>query len=310
LVFDVNSDYFERKKGYEFAKDFYAEAYKLAVKEIGSEDYILSAVLHADERNTALSAKLKKDVFHNHLHVVYVPVVEKKILWSKRCKDKTLVGTVKEIIPQISHSKKWPRIKAKNEEGKISYVNSYSLLQDRYYEHMKAAGFDGFSRGVRGSTAEHLEVLEYKTQQEEKRLKEVEKKLDEKREIHTNARAKIKEIDSIGKQSLLGGYSLTTDEFKRLVELAKKSVDFDKMSDRYKRKLAAKEKQIKYLCDRIDDLQRGTGIVPSQNEVYRRNYDELYAEVKPFLEAIHNYPDMLLEVIQNRQKSKTREGER
>jgi hypothetical protein len=162
LVFDVNSDYFEKCDGYEsayeFAKKFYAEAYKLAVKEIGSEDYILSAVLHADERNTEASARLKKEVFHYHLHVVYVPVVEKKILWSKRCKDKSLIGTVKEVIPQISHSKKWPRIKAKNEDGKISYVNSYSLLQDRYYEHMKAAGFDGFSRGVRGSTAEHLET--------------------------------------------------------------------------------------------------------------------------------------------------------
>jgi flagellar biosynthesis chaperone FliJ len=314
LVFDVNSDYFEKCEGYEsayeFAKKFYAEAYKLAVKEIGSEDYILSAVLHADERNTEASARLKKDVFHYHLHVVYVPVVEKKILWSKRCKDKSLIGTVKEIIPQISHSKKWPRIKAKNEEGKISYVNSYSLLQDRYYEYMKAAGFDGFSRGVRGSTAEHLEVLEYKTKQEEKRLKEVEKKLDEKREIHTNARATIKEIEGIGRQSLLGGYSLTTDEFKRLVELAKKSVDYDKMSDKYKRKLAAKEKQIKYLCGRIDDLQRGSGIIPNKNEVYRRNYDELYAEVKPFLEAIHNYPELLLEVIQNRQKNKTKESER
>jgi hypothetical protein len=112
------------------------------------------------ERNTEASARLKKDVFHYHLYVVYVPVVEKKILWSKRCKDKSLIGTVKEVIPQISHSKKWPRIKAKNEEGKISYVNSYSLLQDRYYEHMKAAGFDGFFRGKKGSTREHLEVLE------------------------------------------------------------------------------------------------------------------------------------------------------
>jgi integrase len=175
---------------------------------------------------------------------------------------------------------------------------------------MKAAGFDGFSRGVRGSTKEHLEVLEYKTQQEETRLKEVEKKLDEKREIYANSRATIKEIDSIGRQSLLGGYSLTTDEFKRLVELAKKSVDFDKMSDRYKRKLADKEKHIKYLCGRIDDLQRSKETIPNRKEVYRRNYDELYAEVKPFLEAIHNYPDLLLEVMQNRQKSKTREGER
>ncbi len=37
-----------------------------------------------------------RDVYHYHLHVVYIPVVEKQILWSKRCKDKALRGTVKE----------------------------------------------------------------------------------------------------------------------------------------------------------------------------------------------------------------------
>jgi hypothetical protein len=83
LVFDVNSDYFEQNGGYDFAVRFFEEAYRLAVKEVGSEDYILSAVLHADERNSALSEKLGYDVYHYHLHVVYVPVVEKEVLWSR-----------------------------------------------------------------------------------------------------------------------------------------------------------------------------------------------------------------------------------
>ena len=61
--------------------------------------------MHADERNRAMSDALGKDVYHYHLHVVYIPVVEKKILWSKRCKDKSLVGTVKETIQQVSMSK-------------------------------------------------------------------------------------------------------------------------------------------------------------------------------------------------------------
>jgi len=46
--------------------------------------------------------------------------------------------------------------------GKTITVNSYSLLQDRYYEHMRAAGFEGFERGERDSTTEHFEVLDYK----------------------------------------------------------------------------------------------------------------------------------------------------
>lgn len=107
LIFDVNSAYFFNHGGYEFAKQFYEDAYKAAVQIIGGEQYILSAVMHADERNRAMSEALGRDVFHYHLHVVYVPVVEKQILWTKRCKDPALVGTVKETIMQVSSSKKW-----------------------------------------------------------------------------------------------------------------------------------------------------------------------------------------------------------
>ena len=59
---------------------------------MGGEQYILSAVMHADERNRAMSDALGQDVYHYHLHVIYIPVVEKQILWSRRCKDKSLVG--------------------------------------------------------------------------------------------------------------------------------------------------------------------------------------------------------------------------
>ena len=45
--------------------------------------------MHADERNRAMSEALGEDVYHYHLHVVYIPVVEKQILWSKRCKDES-----------------------------------------------------------------------------------------------------------------------------------------------------------------------------------------------------------------------------
>ena len=81
LVFDVNSAYFHNHGGYEFAQAFYAEAYRAAVDIVGGEQYILSAVMHADERNQGMSKALGYDVWHYHLHVVYVPVVEKQILW-------------------------------------------------------------------------------------------------------------------------------------------------------------------------------------------------------------------------------------
>ena len=58
LIFDVNSAYFFNHGGYEFAKKFYADAYKAAIEIIGGEEYIISAVMHADERNKAMSEAL------------------------------------------------------------------------------------------------------------------------------------------------------------------------------------------------------------------------------------------------------------
>ena len=118
LVFDVNSAYFYNHGGYEFAKQFYADAYKAAVEIVGGEQFILSAVMHADERNRAMSEALGEDVYHYHLHVVYIPIVEKQVLWSKRCKDKSLVGTVKETLMQVSRSKKWASKPALDADGK------------------------------------------------------------------------------------------------------------------------------------------------------------------------------------------------
>lgn len=58
LIFDVNSAYFHNHGGYEFARQFYADAYKAAVEIVGGEQYILSAVMHADEINRAMSEAL------------------------------------------------------------------------------------------------------------------------------------------------------------------------------------------------------------------------------------------------------------
>ena len=181
MVLDVNSAYFFNHGGYEFAKQFYADAYKAATEIIGGEQYILSAVMHADERNRAMSDALGQDVYHYHMHIVYVPVVEKQILWSKRCKDPALRGTVKETIMQVSRSKKWasqPSLDANGQpllskNGKPILRPSYSVLQDQFYDHMRAAGYDDIERGQRGSTEEHLTVTQFKVQQEQQRLAEI-----------------------------------------------------------------------------------------------------------------------------------------
>ena len=76
FILDVNSEYFEKYGAdypggsYEFAKKFYEEAYRYTIKEAGAEDYIVSAILHADERHKELSERYGYDVYHYHLHVV------------------------------------------------------------------------------------------------------------------------------------------------------------------------------------------------------------------------------------------------
>ena len=169
MIFDVNTAYFEQYGGYEYARHFYEEAFHFAEKEYGAEN-IISAVMHADELNTALTDQLGHPVYHYHMHVVALPVVEKEVRWSKRCKDSALVGTVKEVVHQISHSKKWASQKVTDENGHTRIIKSYSLLQDRFFEHMRDAGFEDFERGERGSTTEHLSVIEYKTKKESERL--------------------------------------------------------------------------------------------------------------------------------------------
>ena len=172
MIFDVNSAYFEEHGGYDYACRFYEEVFRFAQKEYGPEN-ILSAVMHADELNSALTEKLGYPVYHYHLHVVALPVVEKEVRYSKRCKDPELVGKVKEVIHQISHSKKWASQKVTDEDGKSHIIKSYSLLQDRFFEHMRDAGFEDFERGERGSTAQHLSVTEFKVKQEQQRLADI-----------------------------------------------------------------------------------------------------------------------------------------
>jgi len=188
MIFDVNTSYFEENGGYEFAKKFFEEAYNLAVSVVGDERYILSAVMHADERNVAVSEELGRDVYHYHLHVVYVPVVEKEVYYKKNNKNPELAGKLKEIINQVSHSKKWPCLTQtdengeilRNKKGKAVLVNSYSLLQDRFFEHMKDAGFQDFERGKYKSTSKHLSDIEFKLQQDKKRAAKLDKEIESK----------------------------------------------------------------------------------------------------------------------------------
>jgi hypothetical protein len=313
LVFDVNTDYFERNGGYDFAVKFYEEAYRVAVKEIGGEQYILSAVMHADERNSALSKEAGTDQFHYHLHVVYVPVVQKEVLWSKRTKDKSLVGKVKEVIPQVSHSKKWPIRVQVERSGKMVTLNSYSLLKDRYFEHMKAAGFEGFERGERGSTKEHLEVLDYKIQQDEKRLEALEveihqketavavldrqaenkekqiEKFDAKLEVKQTKAATVDEINAMGHSlPLVPGIHFSDDEAARLKKLARQSVKLQEQIKSNNAKMKKMETELNEVKAELDSRKKKEPTLMEQLNWWQK-----------FIQAMRRAPKRLKDVVED-----------
>lgn len=286
LIFDINSEYFEEHGGYEFAKAFYEEAYYFAEKLYG-KDNILSAVMHADEINLSLSDKYGYPVYHYHMHVMALPVVEKKVLWSKRCKDKSLIGTVKEIINQISHSKKWKSPQKLNEHGEPEFnekgkpvlVPSYSILQDQFYEHMQEAGFRDFERGVRGSTAQNKSNARFQAEQDKKRLAAIQEKIEQANEELSTilpVKASAELIDNMGKKTLTGKIQISGEDYTYLTNLAKECLV-------NRRDIYFLESSLRGYKNRVAEL--------------KAELSELKEKCRPFLEALAIAPKKVMEFI-------------
>jgi chromosome segregation ATPase len=232
----------------------------------------------------------------------------------------------------VSHSKKWPKLKqyhengevVRNEKGKAELVNSYSLLQDSFYNHMREAGFLGFERGERGSTAEHLSDVEYKTQQEKKRAaeytaiaeekqeviaaydadisekskqsanldKSVEKKQEKFNELTAKTAvaekevAEYEEIEKLGhKRGLLGGVTVSADWWTRILNLVKEAIS----SRSTIKKLRAENKELKA------DVKSASTALEQQKAAYLRLVDR----VQPYLDAVKLFPQQVKETLAN-----------
>ena len=293
MIMDVNTDYFVQNGGYEYACRFYEEAFHFAEKLYG-KDNIVSAVMHADELNTAMTEKYGRPIYHYHLHIMALPVVDKEVRWTKRCKDPELVGKVKEVIHQVSHSKKWKSEKALDEngnpilnsKGKQVYHASYSILQDKFYEHMQEAGFNGFSRGERGSTAENLASLEFKIKKDKEKLSNLQEKIAaETVRYNDNHQAfmTFNEIDNSGKKSFTGKYTVSADDYEKLTILAKQS--YSAVSEAKKL-----QEENRYLTRRIWSLQ-------SEVSRLKTALSELTEKCRPYLEALKAAPRAVKEFI-------------
>ena len=280
LIFDINSDYFEKHGGYEFAKEFYERAFHFAEEEMGT-DNIISAVMHADELNTALTEEYGKPIYHYHLHVVALPVVRKEVKWTKKCKDKSLVGTTKEVINQVSHSNKWKSDKATdsqgnplyNKKGKAVLTKSYSLLQDRFFKYMSDSGYKDFIRGVKGSNREHLDDLQFKIKKDTEKLANITNKVEAKENSYNEYmkyNKQIEDISSLGKQK----------RFSKKIELEQE--DYESLTQYAKKGIVA-DKEIYELNSRIDNLRNAV-------DKWKSLYDDIVEKTKDYFHAIKLAP--------------------
>lgn len=290
LVIDVNTRYFEHRGGYEYAKQFYKEAYRFAC-EIYGENNIVSAVMHADELNKAVSEELGKPVYHYHLHIVAIPTVRKEILWSKRCKDEALRGTVKEVINQVSHSKKWKNTvplldengqRVTDKYGKPVFRKSYSVLQDKLFEHMTNAGFNGFERGEIGSTAENLSSLDYQIKKDKERLANIQGRIEAEQKRYEPAHEVHKtmaEIESMGQKTITGKIAIPKDDYQKLTALAKEGI--------------TSRKEIDDLRSRVSYYQEKYFSAAAAAERLQEKYDRLKEMCRPFLQATEHFPELV-----------------
>ncbi|MCD8148781.1 MAG: plasmid recombination protein [Clostridiales bacterium] len=320
LVFDVNSSYFFNHGGYEYAKQFYSDAYQAAIEIVGGEQYILSAVMHADERNRAMSEALGQDIFHYHLHVVYIPVVEKQILWSKRCKDKSLVGTVKETIMQVSSSKKWLSKPALDEsgapilrvDGKPVLKKSYSVLQDDFFNYMKAAGYADVERGERGSSEEHLTVTQFKVMKETERLEDLEEQIEESgvtlAQIHDQIESGNETLRQV-EHDTRKAEDAADAAGKKLADMEKKAGAqarlFREVDGMGKKNLAgnimftpAEAGELKSMAKkgiaagrRISELEERAARAEKDARIWKRRYEKLLGQVQDYLAAVKKAPE-------------------
>ena len=302
LVIDVNTMYFERNGGYEYAKQFYEDAYHFLEKRFGT-DYIVSAVMHADELNIAATDDLGKDTYHYHMHAVVIPVVDKEIRWSKRCKDTELRGTVKEVIHQVSHSKKWASTELARDEygnilersnGKPKFIPSYSVLQDEFVDHMRSCGYSDFERGERGSTTENLTSLQYQIKKDTERLASIVEKsaamknqvdalqeaIDSKTLEYRQADADYVDHYEVNRIQPVGygaeTVSIYTEDFEFMRDLANEGVTSRRKIQQYERKIPELEEKYNKLADR---------------------FNALVDKCKPYLIAIQRVPDLVKELI-------------
>lgn len=167
-------------------------------------------------------------------------------------------------------------------KGKPILRKSYSILQDDFFNAMRAAGYTDVERGERGSTEEHLTVTQFKVAQEVARLGHLEEKVESKEAMLHHLEEKTKaqkavlkshaEIDQLGRRTLTGKVELTQQEATQLKQLAKNGV--------------TARAEISGLKQRLSDAKKDA-------RIWKQRYEELLEKTRDFLAALTKAPELV-----------------
>ena len=170
----------------------------------------------------------------------------------------------------------------------------HSVLQDDFFQHMRAAGYTDVERGERDSTEEHLTVTQFKVAKEKQRLEAVtaelnqkeaqlddttqaaEKKKQELKSLQAQTKAAtgiavtVQELESMGKKSFTGNIVLTPDECRTLKNYAVSS-------------FAEKAEKLKYQ-QKYETAKKDAG-------VWKKRYEKLLEQAQPYLDAVKLAPE-------------------
>ena len=225
FVITSDKEFFERL-GTERTRRFFEDAYNFVTAKVG-EDFVVSAVVHLDEATP-------------HMHVTYIPVINGKDRKGDPCK-------------RINCSEFW--------KGR----DSYSRLQDEYYDFITARGYD-LERGVKGSTAEHLSVAEFKLKKTGEQLADIEKQISE-----------VERIDDIKSANLpLNKVAVNKTDFENLVSTAKHYVSARKAEEEI---LLLKAENLS-LKNKNEELRKENGRISDQLNTLEYKFDEFYSSVE------------------------------
>ncbi|MDR2932090.1 MAG: plasmid recombination protein, partial [Oscillospiraceae bacterium] len=138
-------------------RQFFNDCYDYVKQKCG-EPYVMSAVVHMDEKTP-------------HMHVAYIPVVDGVDRKKNPCK-------------RVNCSEFWKGF------------NSYGILQDEFFAHITSRGWK-LDRGEVGSRAEHLSVAELKRQTLDREIADLSKKLESAKKRFATMEGKAKGMEGV-----------------------------------------------------------------------------------------------------------------